>query len=105
MARIDELTHRESLFSIISEYGHLEKEDETLFITPCNTIIAKMFDDSKIQREISAKEFCFLRELNAREIWKELYGNKPYEGIRQDEWLIALWKRYYESILEDDCNG
>ena len=105
MARIDELTHRESLFSIISEYGHLEKEDETLFITPCNSIMAKMFDDSKIQREISAKEFCFLRELNAREIWRELYGNKLYGGIRQDEWLIALWKRYYESILEEDCNG
>lgn len=102
MARIDELTHRESLFSIISEYGHLEKIDETLFITPRNSAMAMMFDDSKIQRKISAREFCFLRELNVREIWKELYGNKPYEGIRQDKYLIGLWERYYESILRGE---
>lgn len=102
MARIDELTHRESLFSIISEYGHLEKIDETLFITPRNSVMAMMFDDSKIQRKISAGEFCFLRELNAHEIWRELYGNKPYEGIRQDKYLIGLWKRYYESILRGE---
>lgn len=104
MAYIDELVHRESLFSIISEYGHLEKEDEALFITPCNSVMAKMFDDSKIQRKISAKEFCFLRELNAHEIWKELYGNKPYES-RQNEYLIGLWKKYYENILKENCNG
>ena len=102
MARIDELTHRESLFSIISEYGNLEKIDETLFITPRNSVMAMMFDDFKIQRKISAGEFCFLRELNVREIWKELYGNKPYEGIRQDKYLIGLWKRYYESILRGE---
>lgn len=102
MARIDELTHRESLFSIISEYGHLEKIDKTLFITPCNSVMAEMFDDLKIQRKISAKEFCFLRELNAHEIWRELYGNKPYEGIRQDKYLIGLWKRYYENIFRGE---
>lgn len=105
MARIDELVHKESLFSMINEYGHLEKIDGTLFITPCNSVMAMMFDDSKIQRKISAKEFCFLRELNVREIWKELYGDKPYEGIRQDKYLIGLWERYYENILKENCNG
>lgn len=102
MAYIDELVHRESLFSIINEYGHLEKIDGTLFITPCNSVMAEMFDDLKIQREISAGEFCFLCELNVREIWKELYGGKPYEGIRQDRYLIGLWKRYYENIFRGE---
>ncbi len=105
MARIDELTHRESLFSIISEYGHLEKIDETLFITPRNSVMAMMFDDSKIQRKISAREFCFLRELNVREIWKELYGNKPYKGLDKTNILLVYGKDIMKVFLEENCNG
>ena len=106
MAYIGSLVKRASLFNIISEYACLEEENGSLFLTPCNGVMLKMFDESKINKtKISAEEFCFIRELNDHEIWKEWYGNKPYMGIKQDEYLIALWDRYYRLILEESYNG
>lgn len=106
MAYIDSLVKRASLFNVISEYAYLEEINGELFLSPCNGTMLKMFNELKILKsKISAKEFCFLQELNDHEIWKEWYGNKPYMGIKQDEYLIALWDRYYRLIMEEEYNG
>lgn len=105
MALIDNLIYKGSELRAISEYCLFEKEDDKLFLIPCNDIMRKMFRDFGFKEdEISAKEFCFLCEQNNRCIWSELASNACYGGPKQEDYYNALWDRYWKIIFRENNN-